>query len=65
MVHGSSNPSTVMAAFKTVLGQYKAGLEHKTAPFKLYNTEYPIGPDGPEFPLGTFDGENGIGMFGW
>ena len=65
MAHGSSDPSTVMASFKTVLGQYKAGLEHKTVPFISYDARLPIGPDGPEFPFGRFDGKNGIGMFGW
>jgi hypothetical protein len=61
---GSSNPHTVLNAFKIALKQYKAGLGHELAPIEPYVAKWPIGPNGPEFPLKIFDGKNGVGPFG-
>jgi hypothetical protein len=65
MTHGSSDSQVVMNGFKIMLKQYKSGLDHAAAPTTSYYTDLPIGPDGPEFPLGYFDGTNFIGFFGW
>jgi hypothetical protein len=64
MTHGSSNANVVMSAFKTTLKQHRGWLDHEIPPLRPYFVSYPIGPDGPAFPLGTFDGINGIGPFG-
>ena len=64
MTHGSSNTELVKNAFKIVLQQYKSSLDTAFEPINPYIVKYPIGPDGPAFPLGTFDGRNGIGFFG-
>jgi len=64
MTQGSSDSQVVMNGFKTMFKQYKSGLDHATSPTTYYFTDFPIGPDGPEFPLGYFDGTNFIGFFG-
>jgi RHS repeat-associated protein len=61
---GSSDYQTVMEAFRFALKQNKSRLAHNPSPTNFYVAPYPIGLDGPEFPLRFFDGRNGIGFFG-
>jgi hypothetical protein len=64
LAKGSSNYQTVLNAFRIALKQNKSKLAQSSEPFITYNVPYPIGLDGPEFPLRFFDGTNGIGFFG-
>ena len=64
LTNGSSNYQTVLNAFRTALKQNKSRLAHRSEPTIPYYTSFPIGLDGPTFPLRYFDGINGIGHFG-
>jgi hypothetical protein len=64
LAHGRSNYQTVMNAFRIALKQNKSRLAHSPEPAELFIPTVPIGLDGPEFPLRSFDGKNGIGFFG-
>jgi hypothetical protein len=60
----SPSESVLMAAFKTALTAKKSGLAHMPAPVVAYESPFPIGPNGSEFPLRYFDGVNCIGFLG-
>jgi len=64
IVRRSPSELVLMAAFKTALRAKKFRLQHMPEPTKPYASPFPTGPNGPEFPLGYFDGVNGIGFFG-
>ncbi len=64
LTRGSSDINSVTAAFKTVLKQYKKGLHHQFPAFTSYSVSYPNTPNGPLYPIGRFDGNNGIGWLG-
>jgi hypothetical protein len=60
----SSNEATMLAFFKANLGAERRGLQHMPAPVDPYVSPFFIGSNGPEFPLGFFDGPKTIGPFG-
>jgi hypothetical protein len=64
LTYGTSNYQTMLNTFRTVLKQNKSRLAHRSKPTIPYFTSYPIGSDGPAFPLRYFDGVYGIGHFG-
>jgi RHS repeat-associated protein len=66
LTRGSSDETTVRDAFKTALTSHKNRLAQGKIPIKIYSlpASIPVGADGPEFPLGYFDGTNFMGWLG-
>jgi RHS repeat-associated protein len=65
LTYGAVDEITVRYAFKTALLIHKDRLAQGSEPLPPYfTTEFPIGPDGPVFPLGHFDGTNVMGWMG-
>jgi hypothetical protein len=62
---GTVSEDQLRMNFKNLVKQYRHRLAQGNEPSEAYFTAYPIGPDGPAFPLEYFDGENVLGMFGW
>jgi hypothetical protein len=50
--------------FKYLMRIYRNRLARAKEPIEPYNPGFPIGPDGPRFPLRWFDGHNRLGIFG-
>jgi hypothetical protein len=64
LTRGSSNETAVRDAFKTALGHHGDRLAAGSEPTSFIAPEFPVGPDGPRFPLGHFDGTNVLGWLG-
>jgi len=66
LTYGAADEITARYAFKTALLIHKDRLAAGQIPMELYTLtpEFPIGPDGPEFPLRYFDGTNCMGWMG-
>jgi hypothetical protein len=65
LTYGAADEITVRYAFKTALLVHKDRLAQGSEPLPPYfTTNFPMGPDGPAFPLGHFDGTNIMGWMG-
>jgi hypothetical protein len=61
---GTASEDFLRMHFKYLVRMYRDRLSHTNEPTEPYFTEFPIGLDGPEFPLRYFDDRNCLGIFG-
>jgi len=61
---GTANEDILKIHFKAMVNWYHDRLARGRKPTEPYVTEYPVGPDGTQFPLRFFDGTNFLGPFG-
>jgi RHS repeat-associated protein len=61
---GTASEDFLRMDFKYLMRTYRGKLAQAGEPIEPYFTSFPIGIDGPEFPLRYFDGQNCLGFFG-
>jgi hypothetical protein len=61
---GTGSEDVLRGEFKRLVMNYRDRLGKADEPTEPYVPGFPIGPDGPEFPLKYFDGRNCLGVFG-
>jgi putative hemolysin len=64
LVGGAVSEDLLRMHFKYLVTMYRNRLAQADEPIEPYFTDFPIGLDGPKFPLRYFDGQNCLGIFG-
>jgi hypothetical protein len=61
---GTTSEDFLRMHFTYLMRMYRNRLAQADEPAEPYFTDFPIGLDGPKFPLRYFDGQNCLGFFG-